>query len=214
MRFSGYFFDLDGTLIDSSKDIAQATNYTLKQLGFPPLPEEEIIKHVGYGGKKLLEGVLGKDNQYLIEKAVSIFRDYYFNNPVVYTKPYPETLEVLENLKKHDKKIAVITNKYESVSKEILKKLNMLDYIDLIIGGDTLNEKKPSPKPVLYALENFGISCDDAIMIGDSETDVLSGKKANTKTCLVMFGYGKKELAKSYNPDYIIPKLSDVLKIS
>ncbi len=211
MKFKGYFFDLDGTLIDSSKDIAQATNYTLQKLGFSPLPEEEIIKHVGYGGRKLLEGVIGKNDPDLINKAVSIFREYYFNNPVVHTKPYPQAIEVLEKLKRSNKKIAVITNKYENVSREILKKLDLSEYVDLVIGGDTLDEKKPSPKPVIYALEKFVLSPENAVMIGDSETDILSGKNASTKTCLVMFGYGKKDLAMSYKPDYVVSNLIEIL---
>ncbi|NPA51715.1 MAG: HAD-IA family hydrolase [Aquificae bacterium] len=213
MNFKAYFFDLDGTLIDSSKDIAQATNYTLQALGYSPMPEEEIMKHVGYGGRKLLEGVLGKSDQELIDRAVSIFREYYFENPVVYTQPYPNAVELLEKLKKEGKKLAVITNKYENVSKEILKKLGLNDYIDMVIGGDSLEEKKPSPKPVLFAIESFGDKPKDTLMIGDSETDIISGKKANTKTCLVTFGYGKKDLAVSYKPDYIISSLKEVLTL-
>ena len=213
MKIDTYLFDLDGTLIDSGRDIAEATNYTLKKLGYSPLPYEEIIKHVGYGGRKLLEGVLGNDNPDLIEKAVQIFREYYFNNPARYTKPYEDVPYILETLKKQNKKIAVITNKYEDISKEILKKVGLYDFIDLLIGGDTLSEKKPSPTPVLHAIDRLNTDKKSSIMVGDSETDIISGKKAGTKTCLVLYGFGKKELAKSYNPDFIVNNFSEILRL-
>ncbi len=214
MKFEGYFFDLDGTLIDSSRDIAEAANYTLKELGFEPKPLEEIIKHVGYGGRKLLEGILRVNDRELLDRAVSIFREYYFSNPSKYTKPYPGVLNTLKILKEANKKVAVITNKYEDISKRILEDIGIIDFIDIVVGGDTLKKKKPDPEPVLYAAEKLFVKPYNALMVGDSETDVISGKSAGTKTCLVMFGYGKKDLAKKYSPDYIIDAIEYVLKLA
>jgi len=178
MRFDAYLFDLDGTLIDSSLDIAEATNFTLKKLGFKPRPVDEIIKHVGYGGRKLLEGILGTDDRNIIDRAVSIFREYYFSNPSKYTKLYPGVLETLETIKDRGKKVAVITNKYEDISKRILDDVGIIQYIDIVIGGDTLSRKKPDPEPVLHVIDRFSVAPDRALMVGDSETDIISGKSA------------------------------------
>ncbi len=197
-----FLFDLDGTLIDSSEDIYRAVLHTLNKLGLSALPKKEVIKHVGYGGKKLLQGVLNTDDEDLLREAVSIFRDYYFSHPVEYTKLYSGIEELLKKIKEKGKRTAIVTNKYEDISKQIVEKLGISDYIDLIIGGDTLSEKKPSPLPVIYASEKLGSK--KAIIIGDSETDIKSGKEAGIETCLVLYGFGKKDIALSFNPDYVI----------
>jgi phosphoglycolate phosphatase len=209
-----FLFDLDGTLIDSAKDIAEAVNYALRQLGLSELPEEEIIKHVGYGARNLMKDVLQTEDEELIEKATKLFTEYYFQHPVVYTKPYPYIPETLEILKAKNKKIGVITNKRASLSKEILEKLDLLKYIDIVIGPETTGEKKPSPKPVLYALQNLKSNPDEAILIGDSEVDIQAGKSAGTKTGLVKYGYGKIHLALAENPDIIFETPEDLYKFA
>ncbi len=207
-HIDAFLFDLDGTLIDSSEDIYRAVLHTLKELGYPPLSKEEVIKHVGYGGRKLLQGVLNTEDENLLNKAVDIFRDYYFSNPAVYTVLYPGIEDLLKNLKEKGKKVAVITNKYEDISWEIIKKLGVENFIDVLVGGDTLPEKKPSPMPVLYTLEK--LNKEKAVMIGDSETDIKAGKEAGIETCLVLYGFGKKDIALSYNPDYIVENVYQI----
>ena len=207
-----FLFDLDGTLINSADDIVEAVNYTLKQLGKQPLPKDEIVKHVGYGGRKLMEDVLQTTDKDLIDKATEIFREYYFSNPCVYTIPYPYVEDLLEILKKRNKKIAVITNKYENISKKILDKLGLAKYIDVIVGSDTVGEKKPSPEPIFYALKYVNTSPNNSILIGDSEVDIQAGKNAGSLTGLVLYGYGKINLAKELNPDYIFKSLKEVVE--
>ncbi len=204
-----FLFDLDGTLVDSSGDIYEAVLHTLKKLGFNPLPKEEVIKHVGYGGRKLLEGVLKTKDDTLLDKAVDIFREYYYKYPVVYSKPYEGVKELLSHLKEKGKKIGVVTNKYEDISWEVVKGVGLGEFVDFLVGGDTTPEKKPSPVPVLYALEKLG--GDRGIIIGDSETDIKSGKEAGIETCLVMYGFGKKDIALSYKPDYVVNSVKQIL---
>ncbi len=203
-----FLFDLDGTLVDSSGDIYEAVLHTLNILGFPPLPKEEVIKHVGYGGKKLLEGVLKTKDENTIEKAVDIFRDFYFSNPVKYSVLYPGIKDFLKKLKEKNKKIGVVTNKYEDISMKVLKGLGIDSFIDVLVGGDTTKEKKPSPEPVKYALNTLGGG--EAVIIGDSETDVLAGKNAGIETCLVLYGFGKKDIAIGYKPNYIIKEIKNI----
>ena len=201
-QIDAVFFDLDGTLINSSKDIAISANYALEKLGFQKLPEEEIVKHIGYGGENLLKNILPVNDEGVLKKAVEIFREYYFSNPAVYTKPYELIPEILETLKKQGKKIAVITNKYYDISKEILEKLDIFQHIDLLLGGDSVKNKKPDPEPVIKAIEYLNVN--KPVIVGDSETDVISGKEAGIKTVLVEYGFGKVDLAKSFNPDFIV----------
>jgi phosphoglycolate phosphatase len=202
-----YIFDLDGTLLDSGKDIALAANYAFEKLNLKTFSEEEIISKVGYGAKKLIEDLIPGYPQEIKDKALEYFKEFYYSNPVIYSKLYDGAEEILKKLKELSKKVAVVTNKYEALSVEILKKLNVIDYIDLVVGADTTSEKKPHPLPVFYTLEKLKSEKDKSIIIGDSETDVLTGKNAGIKTALVLQGYGNKELALSLNPDYVLDSL-------
>jgi len=202
-----YIFDLDGTLLDSGKDIALAANYVFEKLNLKTFSEEEIISKVGYGAKKLIEDLIPEHPQEIKDKALEYFKEFYYSNPVIYSKLYDGAEETLKKLKELSKKVAVVTNKYEALSVKILKKLNVIDYIDLVVGADTTSEKKPHPLPVFYTLEKLKSDKDKSIIIGDSETDVLTGKNAGIKTALVLQGYGNKELALSLNPDYVLDGL-------
>jgi len=202
-----YIFDLDGTLLDSGKDIALAANYAFEKLNLKTFSEEEIISKVGYGAKKLIEELISEYPQKIKDRTLEYFKEFYYSNPVIYSRLYEGAEETLKKLKELSKKVAVVTNKYEALSVEILKKLNVIDYIDLVVGADTTSEKKPHPLPVFYTLEKLKSDKDKSIIIGDSETDVLTGKNAGIKTALVLQGYGNKELALSLNPDYILDSL-------
>ncbi len=204
-------FDLDGTLIDSSKDIALCANYALKKLGFEPLEEEEIIKHVGYGGENLIKGIIPIKDPEVIAQAVNLFRQHYYSNPVVYTQPFEYIPDILKILKDKGKKLAVITNKYEDISKQILKRLNLYNFFDFIAGGDTFKSKKPDPEPIKKTLEI--LNAQNSIIIGDSEADINAGKNAGIKTCLVMYGFGKEEKIRELRPDFKIEKPKDLYEV-
>lgn len=205
-----YIFDLDGTILDSGKDIVLAVNYAMEKLGLEKFSESQVISKVGYGAKKLIDDLIPGESQDIKEKALEYFRDFYFQNPVIYSKLYDGIEDILEYLKNKSKKIAVVTNKYEDISKRILSYLKVLDLIDIIVGADTTKEKKPSPLPVYYTLEKLNVDKNCSIIIGDSETDVLTGKNAGIYTCLVLHGYGNKELAKSLNPDFIVENVGEI----
>jgi len=205
-----YIFDLDGTIIDSSKDIAKAVNYAFEKLKLNKFPEEEIVKYVGYGARKLIEDLIPNKQDYW-EESLNLFREYYNQNPSVYTKPYPYVKELLEYLKENNKNIAVLTNKYEKISKDILKDIGLWEYIDLVVGADTLDTRKPEPDGVYFILKVLEKNKEESILIGDSEVDVLTGKNAGIKTALLLHGYGNKELAKNLNPDYIFKDFKDLL---
>ncbi|AAC07313.1 HAD family hydrolase [Aquifex aeolicus] len=200
-------FDLDGTLIDSAKDIALALEKTLKELGLEEYYPDNVTKYIGGGVRALLEKVL-KDK--FREEYVEVFRKHYLENPVVYTKPYPEIPYTLEALKSKGFKLAVVSNKLEELSKKILDILNLSGYFDLIVGGDTFGEKKPSPTPVLKTLEILGEEPEKALIVGDTDADIEAGKRAGTKTALALWGYVKLN---SQIPDFTLSRPSDLVKL-
>ncbi|MDM7273317.1 HAD family hydrolase [Sulfurihydrogenibium azorense] len=205
-----FMFDLDGTLLDSAEDIAIAVNYAFEKLKIPTKTTQEVVSKVGYGAKKLIEDLIPDYPQDIRDKALELFREFYFENPVIYSKLYEGAQETVIKIKESGKLTAVVTNKYENLSRRILDKLGILNYIDLVVGADTTSEKKPSPLPVFYTLEKLKVSNQNSILIGDSETDILTAKNAQVKSCLVLHGYGNKQLALSLNPEYVINSLKEV----
>ena len=199
-------FDLDGTLIDSAEDIGLALKRTLKDLGLEELYPRDIRNYIGGGVKVLLERVLGERFR---EEYVELFRRHYLANPVIYTKPYPGIRETLEELKRLNYKLAVVSNKLEELSKEILKRLNLSNYFDFIGGGDTFPEKKPSPTPVIKTLEILGELPENALIVGDTEADIQAGKNAGTMTALAEWGYVR---INSVKPDIILKHPTELLR--
>jgi len=209
-------FDLDGTLINSVPDLATSVNFMLNKLNRKTFSEDEIHKWVGNGATALVKRALSGSreikeiNETLFNKAFEIFMTYYQNNVCEKTIIYPNVKETLEKLQ--HKKLAIVTNKPYKFIEPILKKLD-IDMFDLYIGADSLDEKKPSPKPLLYVCKKFNINPKNAIMIGDSKNDIISAKNANIESVGVTWGYNYGESIEKYNPDYIIDDMQKLLEI-
>ncbi len=201
-------FDLDGTVIDSAKDIELCLKKTLRDIGMEDRMPENVRSLIGGGVKALLEKVLKEDFK---EEYVEIFRKHYLENPVVHTKLYDGIEEVLKELKKRGIKLAVVSNKLEELSKKILEILKVHEYFDFIAGGDTFKEKKPSPVPVIKTLEVLNVKPEDALVVGDTSADIEAGLKAGTKTALASWGYVRLD---SVKPDYILKRPEDLLNLT
>ncbi|MDO4906855.1 phosphoglycolate phosphatase [Neisseria sp.] len=211
-------FDLDGTLCDSVQDLAAAANATREHMGLPPLPEHTVESYVGDGLANLVHRVLtdsrdGQVDQNRWEQAFTFFIRYYREHLSVFTHPYPETEAGLGLLKSLGIPLVVITNKNEVLAAELLKQLHLADYFSLILGGDSLPEKKPSPLPLLHAAEVLGIAPADMLMVGDSANDILAAKAAGCLSVGVTFGYGDMTLLSqepATKPDWLIGSLPEI----
>lgn len=201
-------FDLDGTLIDSADDIALSLRLTLEELGKLDRMPPDVRSLIGGGVRALLEKVLWEEFE---EEHVKVFRKHYLSNPVVYTRPYEGVPETLEELKEKGVRLAVVTNKLEELSVEILRRLDLLDLFDIVVGGDTFGEKKPSPLPVIKALEVIGAKPEESLMVGDTEADILAGKGAGAKTALAGWGYVKNSSA---SPDFVLKSPREILSLA
>ena len=200
-------FDLDGTLVDSRKDLVNAANWTRAQFGLPPLPFETVVSFIGRGMKNLVLKSLGK-KEYL-EKGLSLFRSYYSKHCLDHTRPYEGIPELLEELSRSHS-LAVVTNKPEEFSEKILKGLHLFSYFPVLIGGDTLEKKKPDPAPLLEAVTRLQGNHSEVIMIGDSETDLEAGKRAGVKTCAVAYGFRPLQVLLTYQPDFVVHSVSEL----
>jgi phosphoglycolate phosphatase len=201
-------FDLDGTLVDSKQDLALSVNAMRKEMGLPPLTLELISSYVGHGVTLLVRrslGTLATDQK--VEKGLAFFLDYYRQHMLDNTTPYPGVTEALEKLKGH--KMAVLTNKPVNFSREMISRLGFAPYFSYVYGGNTFAQKKPDPVGLHKLMEDLQVSASETVMVGDSDTDILTGRNAGVLTCGVTYGFGAETLEK-VPPDLIIDDMREL----
>jgi phosphoglycolate phosphatase len=203
-------FDLDGTLVDSSVDICGALNYAVRPYGLSEVSVEETISFVGEGVTALI-GKLTRKRGVDLDTATVLrrFLDYYSSHLTDHSAPYPGAEKTLRALSAQKK--AVVSNKLEALSIQLLKSLNLLSYFDYVAGGDTSHEKKPSPAPILDVLSRFDIKPGDALFVGDSIYDVTASRAAGVTSVAALYGYGST--AFSDGADYSIARIEDLIDL-
>jgi len=188
-----FIFDLDGTLVDTAPDFKNSLNYMLTEINEPTVELEEIRNLVGYGARELIKrtaiskGINHNDQK--INEMLRIFLLHYTHNIDDDSVLFENVKNVLQFLKNMDIKLSVCTNKMESLSKLLLKKLGVLNLFDYVIGGDTFKKSKPDPYPLIQTCELLNIPQSKAVMVGDSITDLKSGHAAGMPVVLVEYGY-------------------------
>jgi len=201
-------FDLDGTLIDSKLDLALAVDATLAEMGCPALPHEQIFGYVGRGAPMLIQRALGDGTSELeSQRALQFFLAYYREHMLDNTVAYPGVREGLQKLAGFQ--MAVLTNKPVRFSRDILEGLGLAGYFEYIYGGNSFERKKPDPMGIQILLRDFGATPREAMLIGDSEVDVLTARNANTWACGVTYGLGSARLA-DYPPDILVDSLVEL----
>ncbi len=187
-------FDLDGTLLDTIGDLAEAANRMLAELGRPVRTQDEIHSFVGKGIPNLVRRCLTENAQAgedEIEAAVAVFRRHYHLVNGVSTRIYPGVLETISVLRARSIKLAVVTNKAEAFTLPLLDRMGMAGHFDTVVSGDTLPVKKPDPAVLHLACERLGVRATDALMIGDSANDALAAQGAGMPVLLVTYGYSE-----------------------
>jgi len=175
-------FDLDGTLIDSSSDIAWAANKTLSHMGHKEETVEHIRQNIGWGVTALLEKLLPDEGPDVITVAREKFLEVYASHLVVDTYIYPDVRETIRHFSEKGKKMAVVTNKPEGLSIKILEEFGLSGSFLMVVGGDTLPSRKPDPAPLLKVINDLRVEAAAAVFIGDSPIDSETGKKAGVFT--------------------------------
>jgi phosphoglycolate phosphatase len=201
-------FDLDGTLVDSKQDLALSVNAMRAEMGLAPLALDLITSYVGHGVTQLVRRALGaKATAGNIEKGLAFFLAYYRDHMLDHTAPYPGVSEALEKLNGH--KMAVLTNKPVNFSREMLTRLGFAPYFAYIYGGNSFPQKKPDPIGLHKLMDDLQISARETLMVGDSDTDILTGRNAAVWTCGVTYGFGAHTLQK-VSPDLMIDDMREL----
>jgi phosphoglycolate phosphatase len=211
-RFKTILLDLDGTLIDSRIDLANAVNFALNGIGRQTKAESEIIPHVGNGLRTLLGNVLQTFSESEMEKAIQLFSEFYDQHCVDQTKFYKGVEECVYHLSPAVK-FAIVTNKPYRFALKIIGELGLANEIPVIVGGDSLKEKKPHPAPIFRAMEELSATKTSTLMVGDGHQDVEAGQAAGIKTCAARYGYGFKEETLLLKPDFTINKFLEIKEI-
>ncbi len=186
-------FDLDGTLVESAPDLAATTNVLLARRGRRQIELSELRSMVGKGARVMIQkaftatGAPATESE--IEGMIPEFLEYYGAHVSDLTLPFPGVIDALETLGSRGCPIGVCTNKFESLSHKLLKALEIDHYFDAVLGGDTLDIRKPDPGHVLESIRRLGGSPENAIMVGDSNNDIDAARAGNVKSIAVSFGY-------------------------
>ncbi len=201
-------FDLDGTLVDSKRDLALSVNAMRECMGLGPLAEDAIASYIGHGVTVLVRRALGEDaSEERVQTAQAMFLEYYREHMLDHTRIYPGVRETLEELR--DRRLAVLTNKPVRFSREMLERLGLASLFTFIYGGNSFPLKKPDPVGVQALLRDLGVSTRETLIVGDSETDVLTGRNAGIWTCGVTYGFGFETLENT-PPDLLLGDLRDL----
>lgn len=201
--------DLDGTLIDSVPDLAYCVDEMMKQLNLPVRGEEAVRNWVGNGVQRLVERALinsvdGMPDQDLMDKAYPIYLELYKENTSKRSCVYEGVVEGIEWMKAQGYRVACVTNKAEAFTLPLLKDKGLYDYFEVVVSGDTCEEKKPHPMPLLHAADLLGVSPENALMVGDSKSDVKAARAAGFHIFCMTYGYNHGEDIRNYEPDAVM----------
>ena len=199
-------FDFDGVLADTGADIAGAIKATQEHFGLEPWDQKKILSFVGHGAKNLVDNTLAEAGEERLGEALKWYCDYYIDHTTVHTRLYPGVREFLELLKVKKISACVLTNKPERQTRKILDELGAIDLFDIIVGPESIGKLKPDPEGINYCLEKLGLDKEEAVMVGDSYSDILTGQAAGTHTCGVLYGIGDVKKLLAQKPEVCVEK--------
>lgn len=223
-----FLFDLDGTLVDSVPDIGDAVDRMLVEIGREPAGINKIRSWVGNGSPALVERALANESltidelahrkgtrsaeqQRQFDEAYLLFLDFYSDRIADLSTLYPGAVETLNGLHERNVPMAIVTNKPVRFTEPLLEQLEISKYFDLVVSGDSLEEKKPNALPLVYSAKNFGVAIDKVLMVGDSITDVQAARAAGCKIACVNYGYNYGLSIYDAKPDLVVDSLIQLI---
>lgn len=217
MRLRAVLLDLDGTLLDTVDAIAAALNRALAEHALAPLTVAEVRMMIGRGAPALIERALGqlgatldqRDQAALLERYV-LHYDHIESGGEHSARIYPGVGECLRHLRRLQLSLAVVTNKHRHLAAGLLERLALSDYIDVVIGGNSCERRKPDPQPLQVACQALGVDTAQALMVGDSVNDVLAARAAAMPVVCVPYGYNEGNDPRQLPCDALIETLAEL----
>jgi phosphoglycolate phosphatase len=203
-------FDLDGTLIDSRLDLANAVNATRAHMGLGPIDNRLVYSYVGNGAPELMRRSLASEaGDAELARGTKFFLDYYGAHVLDCTTLFAGVRESVERLHRAGKRMAVLTNKPEVMSRAIVDGLGVGGYFFRVYGGDSLASRKPDPAGVAALMKEAAAARDTTVMVGDSSIDVVTARNAGIPCCAVTYGFQPETLADPA-PDLLVDHMDEV----
>ncbi len=187
-RYDLVLFDFDGTLVDTAPDIAHHANAVLRAFGLRERSLEEVKRATGRGVRELFKELGLPDRGDTLDRAISLMKTRYSEEPVIHTRPYPQVREALEGPLGCVKK-GVVTNKLVGLTEQILEKLELRGFFELVMGEGSGWPRKPDPSGAIHAMRAFGASAERTLLIGDSAVDCETARNAGIGFVWVSYGY-------------------------
>ena len=213
MKKTTVIFDLDGTLLDTLKDLADAVNYALRKEGMPERTIDEVRRFVGNGVRLLMiRAVPGGESNPLFEETFAQFKEYYGEHCNDNTKPYDGMIELLETLKSKGYSVAIVSNKIDFAVKE-LSALYFKGIVPVAIGEKEGVRRKPAPDTVREALKELGRTAEESVYVGDSDVDIETAKNADMPCVSVLWGFRDREFLEEHGAKRYARTAEDVLKL-
>ena len=210
--YNTYIFDLDGTLLSTLGDLSASCNYALRTNGLPERTIDEVRQFVGNGVKKLMERAIpgGLDND-KFDKTYADFRQHYMQHNLDTTKPYDGVMEMLEELRKQGKKVAVVSNKFYAATQELCHHF-FGDLVPVAIGEREDIRKKPAPDTVFEAMRQLGVTAEGAVYIGDSDVDIDTARNSGMPCISVLWGFRDKEFLLEHGATTLVCTPEEILE--
>ncbi len=210
--------DLDGTLLDTAPDIAEAAQRMLRDLGMAPVGLEKIQSFIGNGIANLVRRALtgdmqGRPDEALFARALPLFEKHYEEVLSRETRPYPGVVDGLNALRDAGFPLVCVTNKAERFTLPLLAAMGMKACFDLILSGDSLPRKKPDPLPLRYAAIYYEAEPKDLLLVGDSLNDSQAARAAGCAVALLPYGYNGGKDVREQDCDAVIDSLPEVLEL-
>lgn len=207
--------DLDGTLIDSVPDLTYCVDEMMKQIDMPVRGLDAVRQWVGNGVETLTERALvnaidGKPDADLMTKAYPIFLELYKHNNSQRSCVYDGVKEGIQWMKDNGYRVGCVTNKAEAFTIPLLKNKGLFDLFEVVVSGDTCEKKKPDPMPLLHAAKLMGVNPGNALMLGDSRSDVKAARAAGFNIFCMTYGYNHGEDIRDYNPDVVMDSFMEL----
>lgn len=211
-------FDLDGTMVDTAAEIAEAANRTLAEIGLPRRPLGDVTKLIGHGTRELMKGLLkqakeageAKVDTLDVESVMHCFEGHYNDTTGTDSRLYPGCLEGLERLHAAGVKLACVTNKEIRFAERVLEVTGLSAFFPIVLGGDSLAEKKPHPLVIEYCLGALNVDKSQAAHVGDSSIDVETAQRAGVAAWAVPYGYNGGQPIEASQPDGVFTDIARI----
>ena len=220
MPYTHLSFDLDGTLVDTAAEIAEAVNRTLAEFGVAARPVDEITMLIGGGAHELMRRLIERiqaerpvaSNPLPIDDVLLRLDDHYAQTAGTTGLPYADCVDSLRRLRVAGLRLVCLTNKEERFARRVLQQTRLDGYFELLIGGDTLAHKKPHASVIDHVLQQLGGRAEHFAHIGDSRTDIETARNASVAAWAVPYGYNAGEPIAAAQPDVLFANLADVVR--